>query len=309
MEIREYDSSYDLLNQHLTTKKCVYGIKRYPAIFLKNKDLMILKLKDAVWKFSDDFFKEHNCFFSEHKPIQNHYNNTNPYAINVNYQPFGTTYYHVITEVLPNALFLSEIIDNKEMPILVPESKFISNIFAWFDIKNPITFKLDGPYNFLKQQTTECGFPSPQKIFLLREIINRKVEYKKEIGIYIYRKENWRQIKNSDKIFNFIKKRFNTIEWVLFNDQNLMDTIDIFSRAKIIIGPHGAGLTNMIFAPTNISIIEIMPIQEPNMCYWHQSCILENKHYIYPENYISSQDRNFDINIDEFKKALISITF
>lgn len=157
MEIREYDSSYDLLNQHLTTKKCVYGIKRYPAIFLKNKDLMILKLKDAVWKFSDDFFKEHNCFFSEHKPIQNHYNNTNPYAINVNYQPFGTTYYHVITEVLPNALFLSEIIDNKEMPILVPESKFISNIFAWFDIKNPITFKLDGPYNFLKQQTTECG--------------------------------------------------------------------------------------------------------------------------------------------------------
>lgn len=244
-----------------------------------------------------------------HKLVQNHYNNINTYAINCNYQPFGTTYYHVLTEVLPNALFLSNIINDKTIPILVPESKFILNIFKWFDINNPIVFKLDNNYNFFKQQTTECGFPSPQKILSLRDIIDKKIKYKKEIGVYIYRKENWRQIKNSDEVFNFIKKRFKTIEWVIFNEQNLDDTINIFSRAKIIIGPHGAGLTNMIFSPINISIIEIMPIQESNMCYWHQSCILENKHYIFPQSYLSPNDRNFNINIDEFKKALITFTF
>lgn len=194
------------------------------------------------------------------------------------------------------------------MPILVPESKFILNIFAWFGVKNPIVFKLDKDYNFLKQQTTECGFPSPEKILSLRVIIDKKVEYKKEIGVYIYRKENWRQIRNSDEIFNFIKKRFNKFEWIEFNDQDLDKTIDIFRRAKIIIGPHGAGLTNMIFSPKNILIIEIMPIEESNMCYWHQSCILENKHYIYPEKYISMSDRNFNINIDEFKKYFLNIT-
>lgn len=264
MEIREYDTSYDLLNQHLWVQKI------------------------SCWKFTDEFFKDHIAYFAKHKLLQNHYNNTNTYIINVNYQPFGTTYYHVLTEVLPNAIFLLEIINNTNnanMPILVPESKF--------DIKNPIIFKLDKDYNFLKQQTTECGFPSPQKIISLRNIIDKKVEYKKEIGVYIYRKEDWRQIRNSDEVFDIIKKKFNTI--------------NIFSRAKIIIAPHGAGLTNMIFSPLNIIIIEIMPLNVPNMCYWHQSCILTNKHYIYPEKYISQTDKNFNINIDEFKKALMPI--
>ena len=74
-------------------------------------------------------------------------------------------------------------------------------------------FKLDGSYNFIKQQTTECGFPSPQKILSLREIIDKKVLYKKEIGVYIYRKENWRQIRNSDDVLNVIKKKFNSFEY------------------------------------------------------------------------------------------------
>lgn len=309
MEIREYDTSYDLLNQHLSTENKIYGIKRFKPIFLRLEKEFIQIIKQK-WKFNDTFFKDHEVYFALHKHVQNHYNNTNTYVINCNYQPFGTTYYHVLTEVLPNALFLSNIIENKEMPILVPESKFILNIFKWFGINNPVIFKLDNNnYNFLKQQTTECGFPSPQKLMSLREIIDKKIKYKKEIGVYIYRKENWRQIKNSVEVFNFIKKRFNTIEWILFNEQDLDETINIFSRAKIIIGPHGAGLTNMIFSPNNITIIEIMPIQESNMCYWHQSCVLENKHLIYPESYISPSDRNFNINLDEFKKALITVTF
>ena len=308
MEIREYDNSYDLLNQHLTTKKVVYGFKRTPAIFLKDKDKSITRLKNTCWQFTDDFFKEHIAFFSEHKLIQNHYNNSYSYAINVNYQPFGTTYYHVLTEVLPNALFLSSVIPDKSIHILVPESKFVKNIFTWFDIKNPVTFKLDGSYNFIKQQTTECGFPSPQKILSLREIIDKKVLYKKEIGVYIYRKENWRQIRNSDDVLNVIKKKFNSFEWIVFNDQPLEEMISIFSRAKIIIAPHGAGLTNMIFAPKNIPIVEIIPIDDPNMCYWHQSCILENKHYIYPQHYISPSDRNFIIDCDDFLKSIISLS-
>jgi capsular polysaccharide biosynthesis protein len=193
------------------------------------------------------------------------------------------------------------------MPILVPESKFVVEILRWFDIKNPITFKLDQSHNFLKQQTTECGFPSPEKIMSLRVIIDKKISYKKEIGVYIYRKENWRQIRNSDEIFKTIKKRFNNFEWILFNDQPFEEMLKIFSRTKIIIAPHGAGLTNMIFAPKNINIIEIMPIEETNMCYWHQSTILENQHYIYPQHYISPTDRNFTINCDEFMRAIISL--
>jgi hypothetical protein len=72
MEIREYDTSYDLLNRHLSNKNLIYGIKRYPPIFLKDKNKMIEIIKNK-WNFNDDFFKEHVAFFAFHKHVQNHY--------------------------------------------------------------------------------------------------------------------------------------------------------------------------------------------------------------------------------------------
>jgi capsular polysaccharide biosynthesis protein len=33
---------------------------------------------------------------------------------------------------------------------------------------------------------------------------------------------------------------------------------EVFQNARIIIGPHGAGLTNMLFAPDDASIIEVI---------------------------------------------------
>jgi len=47
MEIREYDTSYDLLNQHLYTNNSIYKFKRYPPIFLKLKNEFIEIIKKS----------------------------------------------------------------------------------------------------------------------------------------------------------------------------------------------------------------------------------------------------------------------
>ena len=62
----------------------------------------------------------------------------------------------------------------------------------------------------------------------------------------------------------------------------------------------------MMFAPSNITIIEIMPITEPNMCYWHQSQMLNNKHIIIPVNYHNLQKQML-LNCNEIKEKLIDI--
>ncbi|KAJ4455081.1 hypothetical protein PAPYR_10060 [Paratrimastix pyriformis] len=46
----------------------------------------------------------------------------------------------------------------------------------------------------------------------------------------------------------------------------LVRTIAIFRRARVIVGPHGAGFANMVFAPPGTAIVEYQ-MQSPNLCY------------------------------------------
>lgn len=46
--------------------------------------------------------------------------------------------------------------------------------------------------------------------------------------------------------------------------------LELFSKASMIVGPHGAGLSNMIVAPLHTPVLEIGPISCP-FCYLHLS--------------------------------------
>ncbi|WNN91858.1 glycosyltransferase family 61 protein [Gloeocapsopsis dulcis] len=49
--------------------------------------------------------------------------------------------------------------------------------------------------------------------------------------------------------------KFGFVSYVL-EDMNLADEVKLFSQAKIVIAPHGAGLTNIIFSQ-NLTLIEL----------------------------------------------------
>jgi hypothetical protein len=308
MEIKEsaYDENHLKLNMHIYNDSNIYDITRKPPIILikeeEFKNNFIL-----MWKMSDKIFEEHKLYYKYHTLEIIKYDDNYPLVINVNYQPYGKTYYHVFTEVLPNALWiLSQINNIDNIPILVPDSKFIGNIFKWFDVKNPLYISIDSNVNFIKQKYTECGFPSAEKNKIIRNIVEKKLKLEKKIGIYIHRREITRNIINSDEVFEMFKERYNDIEWKKFDVETIDDTAELFSKALVIVGPHGAGLINMMFAPSNITIIEIMPNTEPNMCYWHQSQLLNNKHIIIPVNYHNLQKQML-LNCNEIKEKLIDL--
>lgn len=307
MEIKEdeYDENHSSLNMHIYNDSNIYDIIRKPPIIILKEEEFKNNFK-SMWKISDNFFEEHKLYYKYHKLqiIKNH--DSYPFIINVNYQPFGKNYYHVFTEVLPNALWILSKINNENIPILIPESKFIENIFKWFEIKNPLYINISSNVNFIKQKYTECGIPSPEKIKIIRNIVEKKLNLEKKIGIYIHRRETTRNIINSEEVFQMFKERYDFIEWKKFDEETIENTAEMFSKALVIVGPHGAGLINMIFAPSNITIIEIMPNTEPNMCYWHQSQLLNNKHIIIPVNYHNSQKQML-LNCNEIKEKLLNI--
>ena len=85
--------------------------------------------------------------------------------------------------------------------------------------------------------------------------------------IYISRqKANKRKIINEEIIFNFLSKC--GFRKVFLEDIEFKRQIEIFQSAKIIIAPHGAGLTNLVFCQPKTIVIEIFFPKYINTCYF-----------------------------------------
>lgn len=105
--------------------------------------------------------------------------------------------------------------------------------------------------------------------FLRKEFLNCQIN-KQLHGlerIYISRaKASRRQVANENELVNFLSKLgFKTIilESLLVAEQAL-----IFSSAKVVVAPHGAGLSNVIFCSPGTKIIEIFSPSYLNVMYW-----------------------------------------
>ena len=54
-----------------------------------------------------------------------------------------------------------------------------------------------------------------------------------------------------------------SLETLTFADQ-----VRLFRSAECVIGPHGAGLANLVFCAPGTPVIEILPSKDTNVCYW-----------------------------------------
>lgn len=66
-------------------------------------------------------------------------------------------------------------------------------------------------------------------------------------------------------------KQHNMTLWV-FNDHPLPSydvTMAMFYRARLIIAPHGAGLSNILFTSPGATVVEVLCNHQPNGCYYN----------------------------------------
>lgn len=50
-------------------------------------------------------------------------------------------------------------------------------------------------------------------------------------------------------------------------DETMEQTAAMFFQAKVIVAPHGAGLSNMVFSRSDTKVIEVFFLGPPNYCY------------------------------------------
>ena len=188
-------------------------------------------------------------------------------------------YGHWILDVIPKLIMTKKFKDlNNFDAILIPnvKKKFQTDSLGYFNIsKNKI---LDGseithlyadkitipghPYWELgKHQFETVANVDKDILKSIREIFLKDYDsnkYKKNENIFIDRSDsifNHNKLINNLEIIDYLKKR----EFIIIKlaELSFNEQIKIFNKAKIIIGSHGAALTNLIFCEPSTRVIEI----------------------------------------------------
>ncbi len=86
----------------------------------------------------------------------------------------------------------------------------------------------------------------------------------------------------------------------------LAEQIRRLAQAELIVGPHGSGLTNILFAPRRATLIELMPGDQVNHCFW----LLANGlglRYTFLAGPVVSAQRDFAIAPEKLRAAVVGM--
>jgi len=148
-------------------------------------------------------------------------------------------------------------------------------------------------------------FPPLSKIQFLRNLFSHDIKVPSPKYVYLTRKtaKNSRKIMDEEKFLQFLMPYgFETID---FTNTTLSFQHTVLRDSKVIIAPHGASLTNIIFTENQPTIIEIFHQNDPNSHYFNIAQHLNLNYEYYVDDTKSKKARpNIHVNLDRFKPQL-----
>jgi hypothetical protein len=188
--------------------------------------------------------------------------------------PFPDTgYYHWLFEVLPNFFICLNEKPGLKVVVTQRSSIYIKDLLEYVfgeDLNNRvITVSGKKSLNINKviiaQYSSYSGFIHKFDIELLKKNLPCNSNKGKE-RIYISRsKTEKRPIANEVKLEEIL--RIYGFEIMFLEDLGFIDQVNYLSNAEVVFGPHGAGLSNIVFSKKLKKVIEIFQVEIYNDCY------------------------------------------
>jgi len=147
------------------------------------------------------------------------------------------------------------------------------------------------------QQISYWSINALKSLLNIQPAINEGIKAKKIIWV------SRKGLKERDLEWeNEILAIFPEIEKVELSDLDVASTIDKFQSASHVIGPHGAGLSNIYLCSPGTKILEIYPVSAYFQPYFHRiAMICKLKHSIM---YLDFKDqKNHENGLNAFKEA------
>ncbi|MEQ8924678.1 MAG: glycosyltransferase family 61 protein [Fulvivirga sp.] len=183
-------------------------------------------------------------------------------AISIQYA--WQNYYHFLIDTLPQILLINDSGIDSRIPIIVPhffkEIKYVQQFMKLTDIINrPIIIQNKKEYIKVKQLYIAKDVFCSKGIMRIKSVFRNFTNPSNPLKIASLRgKKYGRTIHNFEEIEKILtNKGFKIIEP---GDYSFKDQVEMFSNAQIIIGVHGAALTNIIFSKKkSLKLLEILP--------------------------------------------------
>lgn len=212
-------------------------------------------------------------------------------------------YYHFLYDFVPKILLMRDYWDLYDVIIInKSRARYLREFLEIFGIDYKTisvpsrtiisSNNLDAPL-YLSQ----IGNPNRYIIKLIRENFLSKIEINDNENynfLFISRRNTLkRRIINEEKLFENLRPLgFRLIE---LEKLPISDQISIFTKASVIISPHGSGLSNIVFCNPMTSVIELFPSNYLEACFANVSNLMNIKY-----NYLifDSDNKNNDFYVD-----------
>jgi hypothetical protein len=205
---------------------------------------------------------------------------------------YASNYYHWLTEIILRLFLIKEELAGKTVILPSLTQKFQSQVLSLFSDSNFEVAKID-PINLIKVKKVynpsfiaDYGNYHPESIKKFSLWVKKKVAVSiAKVGlnqskIYISRKRaEFRRLLNEDELISYLLRYdFHIVE---LEDLNFADQVALFNNASLIVGPHGAGFTNLMFCKKETTVIEIFEENYIHLCYYNLADVFDlNYNYV-----------------------------
>ena len=216
-------------------------------------------------------------------------------------QKASENYFHFVVESLPRLTILPKHIRNDpNIPILFVEPIYpsMAEFFQCLGLIDRVVWMKRSDVVLIDQMILpmagQCKEPNPIMLLQHRKTFFEDSCLAPELGPVtahahrdgVIRNILWmvrggRQLKNNDELFERIRLAFPQANITLhYGTFTLNQTAKAFYNADMIIGPHGAGFSNILFARVGTIVVEMIAEGYPNYIGFHLSEIYGLQYYL-----------------------------
>jgi hypothetical protein len=214
--------------------------------------------------------------------------------------------YHWLIETLVRLKCLDNIPELKKLPLIVrdPLNNFQLETLRMMGVDNKLI--VTNGESFVIDELFFPSIPSPPSLHpeAMRWLRDKFLNHLPQLPpaarrrLYISRSDSNRQVENEDAIFEYLQKI--GFEKLIMSQLSVTQQIDIFRTAEIVVLPHGAAGTHLLFAPQDCEVIELHSPKWVNNCYL-SLCKSLNLSYKWLIGTESSADLNYIVSLDKLK--------
>jgi hypothetical protein len=182
----------------------------------------------------------------------------------------SATYGHVLLQEVPRLLHALEARPDLSVVTSEDRPKYVSDLLALLKEKNVIKGRVVGlprglyrvaEYTFTSDEA-DSGFFRTESVEILRTHIGQQSDDSSGIAasapsaVYLSRRRSDRSFTNEAEVEAMLLRKGFAI--VYSEDLDVAEEIALFQRVEMIVGPHGAGLANLVWIKPETRVIEIM---------------------------------------------------